>query len=98
MEILLQKFGKFCEHIAKILPENSLRLPKNPNKNEIISLNYDVNEHVPPNQNLFNFIVSKNPSKIRLTYAKICITLISAKPVRSYSRWILIFSKHGYWR
>jgi len=35
----------FSEHNAKISPENSLPLLKNP-KTETISLDYDVNDHV----------------------------------------------------
>jgi len=36
----------YYEQIAKKLPENSLPLPRSRKKNEIISLNFDFNDHV----------------------------------------------------
>jgi len=51
--------------MQNISPENSLPFPTIlKKKNEILSLNYDVNDHVYPNQNLFNFVVSQKSRQI----------------------------------
>jgi len=42
---------------AKISPEKFLSIPKNRKKKEIISLNYDVNDHVYLSQNLSTVIL-----------------------------------------
>jgi len=54
----------FLNKIQKFLSENSLLFPRNPNKYEMISLNYAVMT-ITPNKNLFNFIVVKSQSKFR---------------------------------
>jgi len=85
--------------MQKISPENSLSLPKNHKKIEMTSFSYDVNDHVYPNQNLFNFVVSQKskpiPYESVLLNVKISITLI----LDPYEvRWILTLCEHGHWR
>jgi len=46
-EILLQKMWNiFSKHNARNSPENFLPLSKNRQKSKMISLSYDVNDHV----------------------------------------------------
>jgi len=41
----VKKFGKFSEHNAQKIAQNSLPLPRNRQKTDMISLSYDVNKH-----------------------------------------------------
>jgi len=46
----------FSEHNAKVLPVISSLLPRNSQKTEMISLSYDVNNHVYSKSKLSNFV------------------------------------------
>jgi len=59
-EILLEKIQKiFKNTMQKILPKYSLPLPRKTKKNEMISLNYDVNDHIHSNSKIYLAVVNQ---------------------------------------
>jgi len=72
------KNANFFNTMQKILPKNFLPLSRN-TKNEIISLSYDVNDNVYPNQNPLNFVV-----KIQANIQVKILANIRTKPSQNF--------------
>jgi len=61
--LIIETIVKYTENFAEHNAKNSLPLPRNRKKIEIISLSYGVNEQFTPNPNLFNFVVIQCPNQ-----------------------------------